>query len=88
MRGGEAQGSPSSSGAGPGGQYSVDQAQPDPQAATTAMLVGQLVQSARRLGMMYPAASEEMRTILNLMTKVQGKIVNSKPAPETSAPPI
>lgn len=71
-----------------GGGFPTDQSQPDPQAATTAMLVGQLVQSARRLGMMYPAASEEMRTILNLMTKVQGKIVNSKPAPETSAPPI
>lgn len=75
-------------GLGPGGGFPTDQSQPDPQAATTAMLVGQLVQSARRLGMMYPAASEEMRTILNLMTKVQGKIVNSKPAPETSAPPI
>ena len=87
MRGGEQQGAGQNPG--PGGGYPVDQpAQPDPQAATTAMLVGQLVQSARRLAMMYPAASEEMRTILNLMSRVQSKIVNSKPAPETSAPPI
>ena len=87
MRGGEGQGAGASPG--PGGGYPVDQpAQPDPQAATTAMLVGQLVQSARRIGVMYPAANEEMRTILNLMSKVQSKIVNSKPAPEVSAPPI
>ena len=85
MRGGE----PQSSGPGPGGGYPVDQpSQPDPQAATAAMLVGQMIQSARRLSMMFPTVAEEMRSILNSMSKVQGKIVNSKPAPETSAPPI
>ena len=87
MRGGEGQGAGASPG--PGGGYPVDQpAQPDPQAATTAMLVGQLVQSTRRIGTMYPAASEECRSILNLVSKMQAKIVNSKPAPETSAPPV
>lgn len=87
MRGGEQQGAGQNPG--PGGGYPVDQpAQPDPQAATTAMLVGQAVQSIRRLGMMYPAASEDCRSMLNTMSRIQGKIVNSKPAPETSAPPI
>lgn len=87
MRGGEQKGAGANPG--PGGGYPVDQpAQPDPQAATTAMLVGQAVQSIRRIGMMYPAAAEETRAMLNLMSKVQAKIVNSKPAPETSAPPV
>ena len=87
MRGGEPQGPGASPG--PGGGYPVAQPpEADPQAATTAMLVGQMVQSARRLGMMYPAASEEIRTILNLTSRIQSKIVNSKPAPETSATPV
>ena len=52
------------------------------------MLIGQLVSSTRRLSMMFPAAAPELRQILNLVEKVQGKIVNAKPAPETSAPPV
>ena len=54
----------------------------------TAMLVAGIVQNARRLGTMYPAAQQEMLSITNLIQKAQGKIVNSQPAPETSAPPV
>ena len=87
MRGAESQGAGAQPG--PGGGYPVDQpAQPDPQDATRAMLIGQLVSSTRRLSTMFPAAGPELRQILNLVEKVQGKIVNSKPAPETSAPPV
>jgi hypothetical protein len=73
---------------GPGGSPVAAPQNPNPQAQMTAMLVAQGIQSARRLGMMYPAAQEEARAIANLYQKMQGKIVNSQPAPESSAPPV
>ena len=73
---------------GPGGSPVAPPQPPNPQAQMTAMLVAGIVQNARRLGMMYPAAQEEMRSITNLIQRAQGKIVNSQPAPETSAPPV
>ena len=73
----------------PGGGFPVSPPPPaDAQAQKTALLVAAVVQAARQLGMMYPAANQEMRTVLNLMTQVQQKIVNSRPAPEPSAPPV
>lgn len=87
MRGAE----PTSQGQGPGsgGGFPTDQpSQGGGREATAMLLVGQAVQALRRLGMMYPAAAEDIRSMLNGMARVQGKIVNSKPAPETSAPPI
>lgn len=75
--------------AGTGGGFpSEPSAQPDPRDMQATMLVAQIVQAARRLGTMYPAAIEEMRTITNAMSRAQMKIVNSKPAPEVSAPPV
>jgi hypothetical protein len=74
---------------GPGGGYPVDQpAQPNPQDATGAMLMGNIISSARRLSRMYPAANSEFRSMLNLASQAQQKMTNSKPAPETSAPPV
>lgn len=74
---------------GPGGGYPVDQpAQPNPQDASGAFAMGTLVQMARKLSRMYPAANQEFRSILNLAGVAQQKMTNSKPAPETSAPPV
>ncbi len=73
---------------GPGGGVVAQQQTPNPKAQMTAMLVAGVIQNARRLSMMYPAASEEMNSIMNLIQRAQGKIVNSQPAPETSAPPV
>lgn len=75
-------------GPGPAGAPVAQPQPPNPQAQMTAMMVAGIVQNARRLGMMYPAAQEEMRSITNLIQRAQGKIVNSQPAPESSAPPV
>lgn len=80
---------PQSQGPGPSGGFPVDTPpQSDGKEATTALLVGQVVQGIRRLSMMYPAASTDLNAMLSGMSRVQQKIVNSKPAPEAAAPPI
>ena len=47
-----------------------------------------IVSSARRLGMKYPACVEEVRAINNAVARMQPKILNSHPAPEPMAPPV
>jgi hypothetical protein len=51
-------------------------------------MVQQLVSTARRLGMKYPAAIAEVREINNAIQRLQQKIVQSRPAPEPMAPPV
>jgi hypothetical protein len=72
---------------GPGGGYPAPQ---PPQSADNsgAMLVATIVQSARLLARKFPMADSELRQITNLMSAVQQKMTNSRPAPETSAPPV
>ena len=47
-----------------------------------------LVSNARRIGLKYPAAAEEVRTINNAVQRIQQKILQSQPAPEAQAPPV
>ncbi len=76
-------------GPGAGGGYPVapppDQ---DPRAARGDKAVASMVASARQLSMMFPQVNEEVRTILNIMPKIQAKLAASKPAPEPAAPPV
>jgi hypothetical protein len=79
---------PSQQGAGPGGPpISPQEAQPDPNAAAV-MMVRQIVEASRRLGMKFPAAIAEVREINNAVQRLQQKIVQSRPAPEPQAPPV
>ena len=47
-----------------------------------------VVSNARRIGMKYQAAAEEVRTINNAVQRIQQKILQSQPAPEAQAPPV
>ena len=73
---------------GPGGApISPAPAQPD-QNAMALTWIKELVSNARRIGMKYPAAMEEVRTITNAVQRIQQKIIQSQPAPEAQAPPV
>lgn len=52
-----------------------------------AVAVQQIVSNARRIGDMYPAALDEVRTINNAAARLQQKVIQSQPAPEPMAPP-
>jgi hypothetical protein len=74
---------------GAGGGFPSPSEQTDPgDSQLVARLVQQISAASRRLGLMYPAALEETRTINAALQRMQGKIVNSKPAPEPLAPPV
>jgi hypothetical protein len=51
-------------------------------------LVHTIVSATRRLGVKYPAALEEVRSINNAVARLQQKILKSHPAPEPMAPPV
>jgi hypothetical protein len=71
-----------------GGNPSPAPAVADPNEAGM-RLVTDLVTSARRLGMKYPAMMSEVREITqNLAPKMIQKLVQSQPAPEPMAPPV
>ncbi len=75
---------------GPGGGF-ASPSEPNDSGDSTA-LVMRLVQTinsaSRRLGLMYPAALEEVRSINGALMRMQKKIVNTKPAVEPMAPPV
>jgi hypothetical protein len=75
-------------GPGPAGApISPMEGQPDPNAEAITM-VRDIVATARRLGMKYPAAIAEVREINNAVQRLQQKIVQSRPSPEPLAPPV
>lgn len=74
---------------GPGGGFPSPAEPSDPgDSQLVARLVQTISASARRLGLMYPAALEETRAINAALQRMQMKIVNSRPAPEPMAPPV
>jgi hypothetical protein len=51
-------------------------------------MIRTVISSARRLGMKYPAVAQEVRDITNAVQRMQAKIIQSQPAPESQAPPV
>ncbi len=82
-------GSPEPEGPGAGGGFpSPSPAQGDNSNSMDLSLVHTIVSAARRLGVKYPAALEEVRAINNAVARLQQKILKSHPAPEPMAPPV
>ncbi len=83
-----AQGESPDAGPGPAGSMiSPAPAQADPNTMALGW-IRDVVSNARRIGMKYPAAAEEVRTINNAVQRIQQKILQSQPAPEAQAPPV
>ena len=83
-----APGPPQDAGPGPAGSMiSPAPAQADPNTMALGW-IRDVVSNARRIGMKYPAAAEEVRTINNAVQRIQQKILQSQPAPEAQAPPV
>lgn len=51
-------------------------------------IIRTIVQGARRMGMKYPAVAQEVRDITSAVQRMQAKIIQSQPAPESQAPPV
>lgn len=81
---------PQDQGNGPGGGFPSPSEPSD--SGNSDALVMRLVQTinsaSRRLGLMYPATLEEVRSINGALMRLQKKIVNTKPAVEPMAPPV
>ena len=79
---------PPDQGPGPGGPpVSPAPAQQD-QSAMALDIIRTIVQGARRMGMKYPAVAQEVRDITSAVQRMQAKIIQSQPAPESQAPPV
>jgi len=78
-----------SQGPGPGGGF-PSPAPPvaDPRVQQVGEMILQIVSLARRIGMMYPAALAEVRSINDAAARLQPKVLASHPAPEPMAPPV
>jgi len=75
-------------GPGIGGGSPAAPGQANPQMEQSLMAIKEIVSNARRLGMMYPAAVSEVRSINNLAQRLLQKIQSSGPAPEPMSPPV
>ena len=80
---------PQSMGPGAGGGFpSSAPAQADPRAAQAGEWILQIVSLSRRIGMMYPQATAEVRAINDACQRMQPKLLAAHPAPESQAPPV
>ena len=89
LDGQQPQGDPQGQGPGAGGGFpSPAPAQADPRAAQAAEWILQIVSLSRRIGMMFPQTTQEVRSINDACQRLQPKLLSAHPAPESQAPPV
>jgi hypothetical protein len=89
LGGQEAPQDPQSMGPGAGGGFpSPAPAQADPRAAQAGEWILQIVSLSRRIGMMYPQTTQEVRAINDAAARMQPKLLSEHPSPEAQSPPV
>lgn len=89
LEGQQPQGNPESAGPGAGGGFpSPAPPQADPRAAQAGEWIMQIVSLSRRIGMMYPQTTVEVRAINDACQRLQPKLLAAHPSQEPQAPPV